>query len=294
MAASFLRKLLGRPPTPPVDGPPKRDAQLNIYNAERMTGEGPQHFEFLRFDSNNDCNVQCVYCHNPRSKDLFDPDAFASYLRDHVVSLDNFQLGCIMEPTLDARMCDFLLRVREAPVPPTDQFILQTNGILLHRHDFARMRDAGLTCLSVSLDSPDPATLKQLRGGTSLRKVTNNILSFREALPDARVVFLTTVTRANLAEIDALVAFGLDLGVERFVLREIFYFSQEYFEDSKGPEKNRVDHARMPDLLLQDGEFARMRKSLLAKYGKRTTFEFADNTTLNANADRMKKDSLRP
>ena len=295
MMRSFFRRLLGGPEaTPPSTPPPGRDAQLNIYNAARLKEEGPQHFEFLRFDSNNDCNVQCVYCHNPRSPDLFDLDDFTAYLRDNVVSLDNFQLGCIMEPTLDARMCDFMLRVRAAPVPPAYRFILQTNGILLHRHDLVKMRDAGLDCLSVSLDSPDPTTLKLLRGGTSLRKVTSNIRSFREALPDAHIVFLTTVTRANLNEIDALVAFGLDLGVERFVLREVFYLPQPYFEDSRGPEKNRVDHARMPDLMLRDGDFAGIRETLLARYGARTTFEFADNATLRQSADRMKKDSLRP
>ncbi len=296
MIRSVLRRLFGGldPMAQRADGPPGRDAQLNIYNAGRMQAESPQHFEFLRFDSNNDCNVQCVYCHNPRSPDLFDADAFVAYLRDKVVGLDNFQLGCIMEPTLDARMCDFMLRVRSAPVPPAQDFILQTNGILLHRHDFTKMRDAGLTCLSVSIDSPDAATLKLLRGGTSLRKVTANIQTFRQSVPNARVVFITTVTRVNMPEIDSLVAFGLDLGVARFVLREVFYFPQPYFEDSKGPEKNRVDHAKMPDLMLRDGEFARMRDALIAKYRGRAVFEFADNAALDQKTERMKKDSFRP
>jgi hypothetical protein len=43
--------------------PPWLDAQLNVYNVDRMLSRSPAHYDFLRFDPNNTCNVQCVYCH---------------------------------------------------------------------------------------------------------------------------------------------------------------------------------------------------------------------------------------
>ncbi len=260
-----------------------RDAQLNVYNLQQMRAQPPLRFDYVRFDSNNDCNVHCVYCHNHRSKDLVDTEAFRTFLDENVLTIANFQVGCIMEPTLDARMCDLMLLVAGSRARPTDSFLLQTNGILLHRHDHAKLHDAGLTHVSVSIDSADPATHKLLRGGTSMAKVSANLAAFGKSCPGAEIQFITTVTRVNVAEMEALVAFGLDLGARRFVLREMFYM----------PENDVVDHARMPALLLQPGEFASMRERVLARFGDRATFEFADNPTLDERGRRMKADSFR-
>jgi hypothetical protein len=97
------------------------------------------------------------------------------------------------------------------------------------------------------------------------------------------VHFITTVTRVNLSSLDALVEFGLDLGVSRFILREVFYH----------PDNSVVDHARMPDLMLRPGEYARMAAGLRATFGRRARFEFADDAFL-ARADmKMRTDSFR-
>jgi hypothetical protein len=88
--------------------PPWLDAQLNVYNVERMLSRAPVHYDFLRFDPNNTCNVQCVYCHNHRSQAVVPTEAFRTFLL-RVRAMRNFQIGCIMEPTLDDRMADLLL-----------------------------------------------------------------------------------------------------------------------------------------------------------------------------------------
>jgi len=261
----------------------KHDAQLNVYNLGIMRQQRPQRFHFLRVDSNNDCNVHCVYCHNHRSADRIDVADLRAFLEQNVISTDNFQLGCVMEPTLDPRMGDLMLLVAGSRAKPAHRFVLQTNGLLLHRHDHAKMRDAGLTRLSVSIDSADPATHKLLRGGSSLSKAIANVAVFRESCPAAEVEFITTVTRANVDGVDSLVALGLDLGVSGFVLRAVFYL----------PENNVVDHARMPQLLLEPHDFARMRDRLVVRFGRRARFEFADGVTLDRRAQRMKADSFR-
>lgn len=265
------------------DRPQARDAQLNVYNVKQMRAQPPLYFEYLRFDPNNDCNVHCVYCHNHRSKDLVDEVELDAFLAENVIAIENFQVGCIMEPTLDRRMCDLMLHVARSRGQPTVSFLLQTNGILLHRHDHAKIRDAGVTHLSVSIDSADPATHKALRGGTSMAKVSANLAAFAASCPGCEIQFITTVTRMNVGEMDALVAFGLDVGARRFVFREVFHV----------PDNDVVDHRRMPALMLHAGEFAAMRDEVLARFGHRATFEFADNPTLGQRGRRMKADSLR-
>ena len=260
-----------------------KDSQLNVYNLKQMRQLKPEPFEFVRFDPNNDCNVHCVYCHNHRSKEVIDAEEFRAFLDENVVSIENFQMGCIMEPTLDKRLTDLMLLLSTSRARPKQRFILQTNGILLHGHDPARMREAGLNEVCVSIDAADPGTHKALRGGTSIAKVGSNIAGFKKACPDVRVRFITTVTRINLAAMKPLVEFGLDLGVTDFVMREVFYM----------PDSNVVDHSKMPDLLLKDGEFDRMANEVRAAYGERARLDMVDNAALARLHERMKADSFR-
>ena len=205
------------------------------------------------------------------------------FLADRVIAVRHVQIGCVMEPTLDERLADLLLEVRRIR-PPERALILQTNGILLHRHDHGKLAEAGLTLLSVSIDSADAQVHKILRGGTSLAKVDGNVRRFRDACPRVDVHFITTVTRVNLASLEDLVRFGLDLGVSRFVLREVFYH----------PDNDVVDHARMPDLLLRPGEYSAMADRLRSQFGDRAAFDFADGARLVASEQKMLVDSLRP
>jgi MoaA/NifB/PqqE/SkfB family radical SAM enzyme len=261
----------------------KKDAQLNVYNFAAMRAQPPAEFDFLRIDSNNDCNVHCVYCHNHRSKDLIPTEDLSAFLDQNVVSVENFQVGCIMEPTLDPRLAEVVSMIGASKAPAKQSFMLQTNGILLHRHDQQKMRDAGLTDLSVSIDAADPAIHKALRGGTSMAKVHSNIAAFRKNCPSVLVTFITTVTTLNIGVMSELVEYGLSLAVEKFVLREVFYY----------PTSDIVDHTRMQSLVLQEGEFARMKEEVLGRFGGKAEFLFADVPTLERYTARMRVDSLR-
>jgi molybdenum cofactor biosynthesis enzyme MoaA len=249
--------------------------QLNVRNIGIMLGRPARAFGAIRFDSNNDCNVHCVYCHNSRSKELIDADQFRTFLSSGVISVEQFQFGCTMEPTLDARLCDFMEIVARSPARPQQNLRLQTNGILLHRHDAARMRAAGLSHLSVSVDSAKASTHKDLRGGTSLAKVERNLREFHHSCPAVHIVFLTTVTSANLENLGELVTWGLDVGVEHFVFRQMFY-------DPRSPV---VDHSRMPSLCVSAEEFARFRTRLKEEFASRVHLDFLDDSTLASRGD---------
>jgi molybdenum cofactor biosynthesis enzyme MoaA len=254
-----------------------QDSQLNVYNFESIMQGPPANYEAVRFDPNNTCNLHCVYCHNHRSDGIIDTARFVEFLNTKVGRVGVFQVGCIMEPTLDKRLADLILQIAKSPAKPGQDFILQTNGILLHRHDQRKMRQAGLTRLSVSMDAADPATQKELRNGTSLQKVLRNIKDFIVACPETSVEFITTVTRANVDKVNDLVALGLEMGIQRFIFREVFYY----------PENDVVDHWRMPGLILREGEFHRMMERVLGRFEGATNFVFADNHTLHESSKRM-------
>lgn len=244
-------------------------AQLNVKNIDFMLEQPPRAFEWIRFDSTNDCNLHCVYCHNARSDELMNLDKLQQFLDKNVESIENFQFGCVMEPTLDKRMADIMLLVAQSKGGPSDQMMLQTNGILLHTHDHQKMTDAGLTHLSLSIDSPHEPTFRLLRGGAKLEKIFRNMTKFREACPDVIVQFITTVNTANINEMEDLIDWGLEIGVHRFILREMFF-----------DQRNRVvNHQDMRMLVLPKGEFAHMQVKIQKKYDGQAHFHFsaADN-----------------
>jgi MoaA/NifB/PqqE/SkfB family radical SAM enzyme len=259
-----------------------KSIRLNVENIGRFLTQPPEAYADVRFDSNNDCNVHCVYCHNPRTKETVEQAQLERFLRDCVTAVEHFQFGCVMEPTLDPRMCDLMLAVSRSRGQPTRMFTLQTNGILLHRHDAGKMREAGLTNLSVSIDAIDPVVHRSLRGGASLPKVQGNLERFRQNLPTVAMIFITTVTRLNIDGIPELVEFGLGMGVKSFVLREVWYY----------PTNTIVDHSRMPGLVLQDGQFASMREAVLARFGDKAGFFFGEEPRLRAHAAQVTADSL--
>jgi MoaA/NifB/PqqE/SkfB family radical SAM enzyme len=211
-------------------------------------------------------------------------EEFRAFIHHNVVSTGDFQVGCIMEPTLDSRLADFMLMVAASPAKPEAAFVLQTNGILLHRHDYGKMKEAGLNQLQVSLDTVDPGTQRSLRSGMSLQKVLRNIASFRQACPAIDVTLVATVTSENVGNMENLVDLGLGVGAHNFVFREVFYH----------PDNDVVDHERMPGLLLKQGDFAAMRERILEKFaGSRASIQFADEQFLEDSTQKMLSDSAR-
>jgi len=259
-----------------------KDIQLNVQNIRGLRELPAIEYDAIRFDSNNDCNVHCVYCHNSRSKELIDLDEFRSFITEKVKAVESFQIGCIMEPTLDKRLCDFMLAIARSPANPRREFRLQTNGILLHRHDPERMIEAGLTVVAISVDSARADTHKGLRGGTSLPKVQHNIIEFHKACPSVALAFLTTVTRENIDEVDALVMWGIEAGVGSFTFRQMFYF----------PSSSIVDHELMPGLLVSAEEFAEMRDRVQAKFGRSARLHFFANDELVRRTAIVRRNSL--
>lgn len=238
--------------------------QLNPTSIEEAMDWERDSYEWIRFDPSLHCNLRCIYCHNPRTDDLMNPATLGRFLEEKVASVENVQIGCAMEPTLDDRLGEFIATVGSSKTKPRNFFQLQTNGTLLHRHDVEVMREAGLNQLSVSIDTINPETFKFLRGGANIDKVIRNLTRFHEQLPEVEIQFICTVTRRNIDDLDELVRFGLDIGTRIFVFREMFHLR---FDAT-------VDHDEMRKLELRRGEFKRAKQDILAKYGDRAVMHF--------------------
>lgn len=235
---------------------PVQSAHFNVNCLDIMLGKPRLSYEWLRFDSNDDCNLHCVYCHNSRSNQVMELATFQGFLDRNVDQISNFQFGCRMEPTLDTRLVDFMEALHGSSARPTRTVVLQTNAILLHRHDAARMVAAGLTDIQLSIDTLDEAVFSALRGGAKIGKILRNIKRVSETHPQVRVKFIVTVAKSNLPHVEDLVAFGSDIGIASAIVREMFHT----------PGTNRVDDGKMATLVLEDGEFDDLSARLKARF----------------------------
>jgi len=258
------------------------EIRFNVTNFESIVALPPTHYDVIRFDSNNQCNVHCVYCHNARSDELIDIERFRSFLSEKVLGVGLFQFGCQMEPTLDPRLCDFMLAVAASPARPTRGIRLQTNGILLHRHSPERLVEAGLAVITISVDSARAPTHKGLRGGTSLAKVQRNIVAFRQSCPSVRIGFITVVTSENIDDCEELVAWGVAAGVAQFEFRQVVH----------QPLSDIVDHARMEGLLVTAERFYEMQDRVTSKFGETTRLHFFSNGDIVSRALWVRNNSL--
>ena len=247
-----------------------RHVHLRTANFAFLRTQPPQHFEWLRIDANDNCNLNCVYCRVPRSDGMIDRQDLQEFFAENVVEVDNLQFGCGMEPTIDHRLVDLIEMAAESNAKPRLRFSLQTNGLMLHQHDLERFKQAGLNLLSVSMDSTDANTHKQLRGGSSVEKIVRNLNAFKHACPDISIQIVAVITSLNIGDAVSLADFAVDLGVKRMAFREMVYL----------PESNNIDHGKVQDLIVPPGEFVAMRDRVLARHNGKTDFSFLETEHL--------------
>lgn len=259
---------------------PVNDGRVRVENLDFMMTQPPRVFKFLRIDANDNCNLKCTYCRIPRSSQLVEADDLERFLNEKVISVESLQFGCGMEPTIDPRLADLMLMASKTPAKPSVRYILQTNGTKLHRHDYQKMNEAGLTRLSVSIDSMDEEVHAFQRGGSSVKQIINNLELFRQHCPQVDVQVICVVTRASIAGCEAVAQFAIDLGVSRIAFREMMHV----------PDDPVADPVKVGPLIVPPGEFAAMTERIQAKYLDRgTEFVFWPIDRLHQNRFNMRK-----
>lgn len=242
-------------------------------NINKFKYPSPIDFGMILFDSNLACNLHCVYCHNNRSTEVVNEEDFKSFVNDQVKSIKSFQIGCAMEPTMDKRMNDFIKVVGKSHARPTGMFRIQTNGILLHRHDHTVWEDCGVNTLSVSIDTIDPEVHKVLRGGSDIKKIIKNIEDVRKKCPNLKMWFITTVSSDNINLLSDLIKYGVDIGVSGIELRKMYYLPSSVIIK---------DHEKMKSLLLTNEKFNESVHALKDTWHKKINFYINYEDTINS------------
>jgi radical SAM protein with 4Fe4S-binding SPASM domain len=185
----------------------------------------------IDFELNASCNLKCPMCpisaESPKGKGRstwFPIELFREIVADGVTrGLRAIKLNYINEPLIRKDLPEFVKFARRAGV--LDVY-LSTNGMLLDEEMGARLIDAGLTRIQISLDANTPETYDRVRPGGNLGKVTRNVkqlIAKRRAL--ARVAPLIRVnfvrTDLNERELDDFVAFWRSqvdmIGIQEYI-----------------------------------------------------------------------------
>ncbi len=186
-----------------------------------------------------------------------------------------------MEPTIDDRLADLMDLASNSNARPNLRFSLQTNGLMLHRHDLDRFKRAGLNLLSVSMDSTKPQTHQRLRGGSSVEKIIRNLHAFKSACPEVSIQILAVITNLNICDAESLAEFAVELGAKRMVFREMVYL----------PESQNIDHDEVQQLIVPPGEFIAMRKRVLDLHDGKLEFSFFETEQLKNYGKKSRADS---
>ena len=251
--------------------------RISHKNINKLNFDSPQNFDSILFDSNLNCNLHCVYCHNPRDLEKVNEEDFERFIETCVKSVKLFQIGCAMEPTMDKRMTWFALKVKNSKANPTNTFRLQTNGILLDKHNIDHLREAGINRFTISMDTINSEIHKELRGGSDLSKILKNIEWLKSIWPEACVNFVCTVTTLNLPHLQDLVDFASKNNINYISFRKMFYFP-----DSKIIK----NHDKMKELFLDNNQY--LEKINQLNNNKNVTFFIHDENSLENNRNLVK------
>jgi radical SAM protein with 4Fe4S-binding SPASM domain len=170
-----------------------------------------------------ECNLRCSHCGSsagtPRIKELSLEESISicNQFPDLLVQEVNFTGG---EPTINVNFLKIAKHLQEFGI--LTQVI--TNGLTLKPDLVAKMKDAGIAAVGVSIDGLE-RTHDRIRDHEGLfRQVLAGIGYVREA--DLPLTVLTTANAKNLNELPDLVELLISCGINRWQIQPIFPFGR--------------------------------------------------------------------
>jgi radical SAM protein with 4Fe4S-binding SPASM domain len=174
------------------------------------------------------CNVDCGHCYNQRRESVelsgADWKKILRMLWDHGVPHVDFTGG---EPTLRQDLPELIAYAEDLGMITG----LLTNGVLLAEPGFtARLRQAGLDYVQVTLESPRPDVHDRMVGGDAFQKTVQGI---RNAVAEKiHVITNSTITADNRDSLPGLVPFLKGLGVTSFAVNSIIKAGKSRRQDN--------------------------------------------------------------
>lgn len=245
--------------------------RISSKNINQIKFDKPQNFSQIMLDTNLTCNLHCLYCHNDRTTKLLDKNDLIKFIDEQIDSVDAFQFGCQMEPTMDRRLGELLKLVSKSKARPRNCFRLQTNGILLNKHNLDDFKEAGISLFTISLDTLDPEVHKELRGGSDIQKILTNIINLRKSWDDVEIKFVTTLNKLNINLLEDVIKYAVDNKIDGICIRNMFYF----------PNSSIIqDHEKMQAIVLDNEVFLNETNALKEKYKNYISFNINDEEFL--------------
>jgi len=168
----------------------------------------------FHWEITHQCNLRCLHCYASSAAvgmeevDTLDWERCVRLLetfRDMGVVQVNFLGG---EPLIEKRFLPLLERAVEYGMDIT----FPTNGVLLTDEKIRELKRLGMHYLTISLDSPDPATFEKMRGQKGVfEKVTDAITRVREQ--GLEVVVNSVLTKINHEQFPELIDLLVELDV---------------------------------------------------------------------------------
>ncbi|MGC8809397.1 MAG: radical SAM protein [bacterium] len=160
------------------------------------------------------CNLRCRHCYQDAGRALPDELTLSEQL-DIVEQLVDLDVAILAfsggEPLLSSNLFPVAKRAHEGGMYVT----VATNGTLLTKDIVRQLVDHGVEYVEISLDSVHPEKHNAFRGINCWAKVVEGIQN-AVAQEGLRVGIATTITRSNIGELEDLIAFAKELGVNCF------------------------------------------------------------------------------
>jgi MoaA/NifB/PqqE/SkfB family radical SAM enzyme len=183
----------------------------------RQLGLAPRYLPVLLMFITDKCNLRCKMCGvcdlergRGTEKELSTEEWFAvidaaERLGTALVSISGG------EPMLRADLYDLIRHARGKGMTVH----MCTNGTLMNADRAHKLRDSGVSTVSISVDSPRAEMHEKLRGRDTFGPALAAVKLLRETAPEIRVGINYLITRQNYRNMGEMVAFAESLGVHQ-------------------------------------------------------------------------------
>lgn len=168
----------------------------------------------IAFEVTNRCNLKCVMCphgigaiESPRDADMSLLDA----LWPGMVQADYVHLNGVGEPMMSKPFWEVVDRLKGKKRPLIE---FNTNGLLMTEENVARLLQAPVFGILVSLDAATPETYQDIRGGnfrTALAGIERLVANAKKNL---HIVMTFVLMKRNIQEAGAYVELASRLGIK--------------------------------------------------------------------------------
>lgn len=229
-------------------------------------GDGPSRGRPLNvfMDQNNRCNLKCKMCGFSDARvdgiPKYDmPRAlFDSIARQVFPETNLLVLSILTEPFMTRDFPDRLRSVRDYGVPESE---IITNGTLLNGPIIEKILDAGITCLTFSIDGGTKETYEAVRTGARFESVMSNLRLF-QSIRDARGARRSqlrinhVLSELNIDGFDAFLSLVSEVHPEKLGVRTVSRMSEALVQESSDPAfwaKVRVAREKLSDFCQRSG-----------------------------------------